>query len=172
MAEKFLVPFNLGAPVESILPILERIVPPGSKVTFLFSCPVDVWTWLGDHWVATESRAKAVAAGKNILARYDWDEQMRLAERKIAGIRWVLARRGVETVAALGGSLSRMLRDYLLHPDFQILLLSTANGSTTLELARLCFGLLRRVRETALPPILLYRSGTRISRDDPMASAR
>ena len=172
MPEKFLVPFKANAPVEGILPILERIVPPGSKVTFLFSCPVDVWTWLSDHWIVTESTAKAVAAGKKILARYDWKEQMRSAERKIVGIRWVLANRGVETAVAVGGSLSRILRDQLLHPDFQILLLSTANGSTTFELARLCFGLLRRVRAAGFPPILLYRSEPRISRGDAVASAR
>jgi len=146
MAEEFVVPINASGSIEEIVPVLERIAPAGSKVTFLFSCPVDGRTWLRDHWIVTESTAKAVAEGKKIMARYAWEEQKRLAERKVAAVRWALAKRGVETAVAVGGSLSRVLREYLLHPDFQILLLSTANGSTTFELARLCFDLLRRVR--------------------------
>jgi hypothetical protein len=172
MAEEFVVPINASGSVDEIVPVLERIAPPGAKVTFLFSCPVDGWTWLRDHWVVTESTAKAVAEGKKLTARYAWEEQKRLAERKVAAVRWALGKRGVETAVAVGGSLSRVLRDYLLHPDFQILLLSTANGSTTLELARLCFGLLRRVRAAGLPPILLYRSEPRITHGDAVASAR
>jgi hypothetical protein len=172
MAEEFVVPINASGSIEEIVPVLERIAPAGSKVTFVFSCPVDTWTWIRDHWIVTESTAKAVAAGKKLMARYAWEEQMRLAERKVAAIRWALAIRGVETAVAVGGSLSRVLRDYLLHPDFQILLLSTASGSTTLELVRLCFGLLRRVRAAGIPPILLYRSEPRISRVNAVASAR
>ncbi|HKA31837.1 MAG TPA: hypothetical protein VKH64_01390 [Candidatus Binatia bacterium] len=172
MAEEFVVPINASASIDEIVPVLERIAPPGAKVTFLFSCPVDIWTWLRDHWVVTESTAKAVAEGKKLMARYSWEEQKRLAEQKVAAVRWALAKHGVETAVAVGGSLSRMLRDYLLHPDFQVLLLSTANGSTTLELARLCFALLRRVRATGLTPILLYRSERKISRGDALASVQ
>ena len=161
MAEEFVVPINASGSVDEIVPVLERIAPPGAKVTFLFTYPVDGWTWLRDHWVVTESTAKAVAEGKRLMARYAWEEQERLAERKVAAVRWALAKRGVETAVAVAGSLSRVLRDYLLHPDFQVLLLSTANGNTTLELARLCFSLLRRVRAPGLTPILLYRSATR-----------
>ncbi len=171
MAEEFVVPINASGSVEEIVPVLERIAPAGSKVTFVFSCPVDIWTWIRDHWIVTESTTKAVAEGKKLMARYAWEEQKRLAELKIARVRWALAKRGVETAVAVGGSLSGLLREYLLHPDFQILLLSTASGSTTLELIRLCFGLLRRVR-AGIPPILLYRSEPKISRVNAVASAR
>lgn len=172
MAEEFVVPISASGSVDEIVPVLERIAPPGAKVTFLFSYPIDGWTWLRDHWVVTETTAKAVAEGKKLMARYAWEEQKRLAERKVAAVRWLLAKRGVETAVAVAGSMSRVLRDYLLNPDFQVLLLSTANGNTTLELARLCFALLRRVGPTGLTPILLYRSERRISRGDAIASAR
>src|SRR4051794_25842098 len=143
MADNFLVPVKSRDRIEEIVPVLEKIAAPGTKVTFVFSYPIDTWAWLSDHWVATESTAKAVAQGKKINTRYAWEEQKRLAEHKIALAREVLGKIGVETVLALGGSLSGAVRDYLLNADFQLILLSTGNGNATIELANLFLRLIR-----------------------------
>jgi hypothetical protein len=172
MADKFLVPIKAGDRIEEIVPVLEKIAGPGTKVTFLFSYPVDTWTWLRDHWIVTESTAKAVAEGKRLLARYAWEEQKRAAERRIASAREKLGKIGVETVLALGGSLSGAVRDYLLNSDFQLILLSTANGNATIELARLFLLLFQRVKRSGIPPILFNRSRREVDREHSLASAR
>ncbi|HEX9443370.1 MAG TPA: hypothetical protein VGA73_04585 [Candidatus Binatia bacterium] len=172
MAEKFLVPMKAGDRIEEIVPVLEKIAGPGAQVTFLFSYPVDTWTWLRDHWIVTESTARAVAEGKKIMARYSWEEQQRSAERSIAVARERLGRLGVETALALGASLSGAVRDYLLNADIQLILLSTANGNATIELARLFLLLLRRVKRAGVPAILLDRPGREAGREDSLASAR
>jgi predicted amino acid dehydrogenase len=156
MPGKYLVVLKEDDRVGEIVPALERIVSPGAKVTFLLSYPVDAWSWLRDHWVVTESVRKAVSKGKSLLAQYSWEEQTRLAEKRIVSAREVLEKMGIEVTVILKGGFSRALREYVSDPDFQLLLISTANGSATIELVRLVLVSLRRIKRRGFVSFIPY----------------
>lgn len=76
---------------------------------------------------------------------------------KIALARETLGKMGVEATAALSKGLLRALRETMLNPDFQLILMSAVNSGTTVEVARLAMLLLRRVRRSNLSFLLLHR---------------
>jgi len=160
MADKFLVVLREHDQVMDIVPTLERMVRPGSNVTFLLSYPVNSWTWLQDHWITTESARNALASGKRLVAQYSWEEQMRLAEKKIALAQLRLAKLGIDVGVILKSGFNRAIRDYMRDPDFQLLLVATVNGNATFELARLLFLCLRHVsRRSVVSLVPYYRRG-------------
>src|ERR1051325_2635187 len=131
MADKFLVVLREHDQLADIMPTLGRMIRPGSTLTFLLSYPVHTWTWLRDHWITTESSRKALASGKRLVAQYSWEEQMRLAEKKIAFARHRLGMLGIEVGVILKSGFNRAVRDYMRDPNFQLLLVATANGNAT-----------------------------------------
>jgi hypothetical protein len=155
--EQILVAMKKRDRIQEIVPILKKMAEPGMKVTFLFSYPVDAWAWLGHHWVVTESTRGAVSEVKKLAAKYSWEEQKQLAEQKISLARETLGKMGVEVASALTGCWRRALRDTMLNPDFQLILMSAANGSTTVELARLLTLLLRPIKRSNFPFFVLHQ---------------
>jgi hypothetical protein len=160
MADKFLVVLREHDQLADIVPALEKIIRPGSSVTFLLSYPVNSWSWLRDHWITTESTRRALASGKRLVAEYSWEEQMRLAEKKIAFAHHRLAMLGVDVAVMLKSGFNRAVRDYIRDPNFQLLLVATANGHATVELARLLFLCMRHVsRRSVVSLVPCYRAG-------------
>ena len=160
MADKFFVVLRERDRILDVVQALERMVTPGGKVTFVISYPVDTWAWLRDHWITTESVQKAVSSGKSVLAQYSWEEQKRLAEIRIAFAREALGRIGVEVGLVLKNGFCRAVRDYMLDSDFRLLLISTANGNATIELLRLLFVFLRRIKTRGFVSFMPQRSVT------------
>jgi hypothetical protein len=160
MADKFFVVLRERDRILDIVQTLERLVAPGAKVTFVVSYPVDTWAWLRDHWITTESVQKAVSSGKRILSQYSWEEQKRLAEIRVAFAREALGRIGVEVTVVLKNAFHRAVRDYMFDSDFRLLLISTANGSATIELLRLMFVFLRRIKASGFISFMPRRSAT------------
>ncbi|HEY3305524.1 MAG TPA: hypothetical protein VGL70_18530 [Candidatus Binatia bacterium] len=151
--------------MQEILPIIQKIAKPDMKVTFLVPYPVDPWAWLRDHWIVTESPRKAVSEGKRVLARYSWDKQKRLAERRISVAREALGKMGVEVGLVLKGCFSQTLREYVLSENFQFVLMTAVTGQTMLGLMHLTTILLRRIKRPNLPSFLLYRSAALTEED-------
>lgn len=157
MAAKMLVALHEREQIQEIIPVLEKIARPGMKVTFLVPYPTNTWAWLRDHWIVTESTRKAVSEGKRILTQYSWDEQKRLAERKISLAREALEKMGVEVALMLKQGLRRAVRECVLSEEFQIILMSAGRGDTALGVAQAGMLLLRRIKRPRSRSFLLYR---------------
>ncbi len=157
MAEKILVALHERDQIEEFVPALEKIAKPGMTAIFLVSYPLDTWAWLRDHWIVTESTRKAVSEGKRNLAQYSWDEQERLAERKISPARAALEKMGVEVAVMLKQGLRRAVRECVLSEEFQLILMSAGRGDTALGVAQAGMLLLRRIKQTRSRSFLLYR---------------
>lgn len=157
MAGQILVAVSERDQMEEIVPILEKIARPGMKVTFMLPYPMNSWAWVRDHWIVAESARKALEEGKRIVAQYSWDEQKRLAERKIALAREALEKIGVEVALMLKEGLRRAIRECVLSEEFQLILLSAGRGDTALGFAQAGMLLLRRVKRPHSRSFLLYR---------------
>ena len=99
--------------VEEMIPCLEQLARPGMRVVFLVPYPVQLWRYVRDHWITTESVRAAVLAGRQTMEHYSWELQRARAERKVAPARDALRKKDIQVVVELyTGSLRKALRDY------------------------------------------------------------
>jgi hypothetical protein len=63
MAGQILVSLSSDDRIEDLIPQIEQVAKPGTKVTFLMRYPVDPWAWLRDHWINSESAKDADGSG-------------------------------------------------------------------------------------------------------------
>lgn len=96
MAGQILVSLSSHDRIEDLIPQIEQVAKPGTKVTFLMRYPVDPWAWLRDHWINSESAKDAMAAGRRVLETYSYDAQKQLADKMVLLARNTLSRMGVE----------------------------------------------------------------------------
>ena len=156
MAEKILVALKRDDQIQEIASILQKVAKPGAKVTFLMPYPASLRPWLRDHWITTESPRKAMWEAHRVSARYSWEKQTRLAERKIAVARDALTKMGVEVALVLRGCLNAAVREYVLTGNFQLLLMSAGTGRLAMELGRLSILWLARIHRSSFSVFRLY----------------
>jgi len=156
MAEKILVALKRDDQIQEIASILQKVAKPGAKVTFLMPYPASLGPWLRDHWITTESPRKAMWKAQRLSARYSWEKQTRLAERKIAVARDALTKMGVEVALVLRGCLNAAVREYVLTGNFQLLLMSAGTGRLAMELGRLSILWLARIHRSSFSVFRLY----------------
>lgn len=156
MARQILVALKSDDEIQEIASILQKVAKPGAKVTFLMPYPASLGSWLRDHWITTESTRKAMWEARRLSARYPWEKQKRLAERKIAVVRDVLSRMGVEAAVLLNGCLSSAVRECVLTGEFQLLLMSAGTGRLAMELGRLSILWLARIHRSRFSVFRLY----------------
>jgi hypothetical protein len=100
-----------------VIPCLENLTRPGMTVVILVPYPLEFWPYIRGHWVTTESVRAATELGREIIARYSWESQQELAERKFAAVREALGMKGVEVeVNFYTGSLKEALLKYSADP--------------------------------------------------------
>ncbi|MBI2361335.1 MAG: hypothetical protein HYV04_20910 [Deltaproteobacteria bacterium] len=139
MASQILVALRRSDRVEEMVAYVEKVAQPGGRVVFLVPYPVDLWLYIGDHWVEVESAREAILAGRRLGSRYSWHVQKALAEQKIAPAQEVLARKGVEVAVDLyTGSLKRVLKDYEASGEIYLVIIRALGG-------RLLANLLQRI---------------------------
>lgn len=100
-----------------VIPCLENLTRPGMTVVILVRYPLEFWPYIRGHWVTTESVRTAMEVGREIIARYSWENQQEIAERKFAAVREALGMKGVEVeVNFYAGSLKEALLKYSADP--------------------------------------------------------
>ncbi|HEX9662650.1 MAG TPA: hypothetical protein VGB27_10230 [Candidatus Binatia bacterium] len=101
-----------------VIPCLENLTRPGMTVVILVPYPLEFWPYIRGHWVTTESVRAATELGREIIARYSWESQQKLAERKFAAVREGLGMKGVYVeVIFYTGSLKEALLKYSADPN-------------------------------------------------------
>jgi hypothetical protein len=105
-------------PVDELMACLETLVRPGITVMFLLPYPIESRSFLLDHWVTTESVREAMAVGRKIQHRYDWEAQRELAWQIVAPAAAALEARGVRVEVHLySGSRAKVLKKYTVDKD-------------------------------------------------------
>lgn len=113
MEGQILVPFNSRNQVSDIISVIEKAAKPGMRIVFLVRYPMNIWEWLRDHWVTTESSRGAMLAGRKIMDKYSIERQRALAEKVVAPWRHALEKMEVKvTVDVYTGSLARVVENY------------------------------------------------------------
>jgi len=128
MAGKILVPLKRRNRAEEIIPYLEQIAKPGMRVIFLVPYPAELWAYLSDHWITTESASKAMLEGRKITEGYSWELQMGLAEQRISSLRRVLEPKEVEVAVDLyTGSLRKVLKGHCASGDVHLIIMKAGS---------------------------------------------
>jgi hypothetical protein len=157
MASQILVALSPSHRMEEVIPYIQEIATAGMRVVFLIRVPADLWSWLRDHWVTTESSKEAMLAGSKIIERYSWERQRALAEERVAPWRHVLQNMGVEvSVDAFTGSLASMIDSYGRGGEFS-LIMRTATGLAIFRFLHQAIAFVGLLRRTTLRPVLLLR---------------
>jgi hypothetical protein len=123
MEGQILVPFNSHNRLSDIISVIEKAAKPGMKIVFLVRYPTNIWEWLRDHWVTTESSKGATLAGRKIMDKYSIEGQRALAEKIVAP--WLHALEKIEvkaTVDVYTGSLSSVLENYSRRDGISLLI--------------------------------------------------
>ena len=123
MEGQILVPFNSHNRVSDIISVIEKAAKPGMRIVFLVRYPMNIWEWLRDHWVTSESARGATLAGREIMDRYSIEGQRALAEKMVAPWRHALEKMEVKvTVDVYTGSLSSVLENYRRRDGISLLI--------------------------------------------------
>jgi hypothetical protein len=117
MDAKIVVALAQHEDVEEVISCFDFLIRPGMTVVVLVPYPLELLPYIRDHWVTTESVRAATELGREIIARYSWERQQELAERKFAAAREALGMKGVEVVVNFyTGSLKEALLKYSADP--------------------------------------------------------
>ena len=118
MNKEILVAVKTHDRIEDMIPCLERVAQPGTKVTFLLRYPVDGFTWTKEE----AGTAAAALEAKKLADYYSWEANVKRAEKKVSPALGVLRRNGVEaTVDVYAGSLSKVVKRYASEGDVTVM---------------------------------------------------
>ena len=154
MAGQILVPFSSHDRVEDIIPQIEQMAKPGTKVAFLMRYPVDPWAWLRDHWINSESPRDAMSASRRVLETYSYDAQRQLAEQMVLLARNTLPKMGVEVaVDVYTDSFRTVVESYTCKGDVQ-LVTPAKKGLSMIRLMHRTVAFLGLFKRTRSPAVL------------------
>ena len=158
MAAQILVAVKRNERLAEIIPYVERIAQPGMRVVLLFPYPVTGnFTWLGDHWVTTESTREAMLAGRALVERYSWELQKGLAEHRALAAGEALVRKGIEVaVEVYTGSLKKVLREDTASERVHLIMMRAGSDHWMMELLRRIPPLVGFRGESSTHPVLLF----------------
>jgi hypothetical protein len=118
VSKQILVAMKPQDRIENMLPSLERVAQPGTKVTFLLRYPVDGFAWPKQD----AETAAAALEGKKLADYYSWEENVKRAEKKVSVALEVLHRNGVKATADVyAGSLSKVVKRYASEGDVAVM---------------------------------------------------
>ena len=112
MSKEILVAMKSQDRIEDMIPCLERVAQPGTKVTFLVRYPVDGFISIRSNEVF--GRAAALAETQRLGKYYSWEENQKRAERKISRARETLQRKGAQVAVDLyAGSVKKAIKSHV-----------------------------------------------------------
>ncbi len=160
MSKEILVNVKSYDRVEDILPCLERVAQPGTKVTFLVRYPVDGIISIRSNEVF--GRAAALAETRRLGKYYSWEENQKRAEWKVSPARETLQRKGAEVAVNLyAGSLKKAIKSHVPEGGENLVMTRAGIGqwifTSFLHGTNSVFGFFRRAR---FSPVLLIQPRT------------
>jgi hypothetical protein len=152
MSKEILVALKSQDRIEDMVPCLERVAQPGTKVTFLFRYPVDGFAW------AKQDAETAVAAleGKKLVDYYSWEENVKRAERKISPALEALHRKGAEVAVDLyAGSLRKAIKSHAPEGGISLIMTRVGIGQWITSFLSGTISALKLFKHPSFSPVLL-----------------
>ena len=117
MNKKMLVPLARNDRTEEMIPYIEKVARPGTKVVFLVRYPVD-----GFIWAKEEYGMRTALPARELVNYYSWENNLENAKRKLSPVCEAMRTIGVEaTVEVYAGSLKKALRSHTLNSDVYLI---------------------------------------------------
>jgi hypothetical protein len=154
MSKEILVAVKTQDRIEDIIPCLERVVQPGTKVTFLVRYPVDGYAW-PKHDPGTIAGA---LEAKKLADYYSWEVNVQRAERKVAPAFEVLSRKGAAVaVDVYAGSLKRAISNHAVKGDVHSIMTRAGIGHWITSFFNGTNSVLRFFKRPSFSPVLLIQ---------------
>ncbi len=166
MAEKILVTLKRGDGAEGIVPYIEDVAKPGTKVVFLvhypLTGPMAYLGWGRDNLIAPKSQAQSAIASKALGQKYSWEEQVRLAGQTIFPACEGLRTKGVEIEIDLYGayddSLKKKVERYARNGGVQLIMTRPGMGLKFMNFIQEAIRLFGLQKRSNYSPVLLFHS--------------
>jgi len=164
MAEKILVALKRGDGAEEIVPYIEDVAKPGTKVVFLvhypLTGPMACLGWGRDNLMAPKSHAQAAIASKTLGQKYSCEEQVRLAGEKILPACKGLRTKGVEIEIDLYGSyedsLKKAVERYTRNGGVQLIMIRPGVSLRFINFLQEAISLFGLPKRPNFSPVLLF----------------
>jgi hypothetical protein len=147
MGKQILVPLKKEDRMEEVLPYVEEIIQPGTKVQFLICYDGSFELALQASRAVREAEVRDPAAFREVAAMYSGKGQRLAAAAKVLPACESLREKGAEvTIDLYTGSVRRMVRSYVATGDVHLVMTKSGIGSTIANLlsgAASVFGLRR-----------------------------
>ncbi len=167
MAENILVTLKKGDRVGEIVPYIEEVAKPGTKVVFLMRYPVTIsveyMELVQGTLVAKEWGEQATMAAKALGQKYSSEEQVRLAGRQVYPTCEGLRKKGVETdIKLYEGSLRKAVRNYTRNGGVQLIMTSPGIGLRIMNFLQKTVGLFGLLKRPSFAPVLLFHPNPQV----------
>jgi hypothetical protein len=154
MSKEVLVAVKTDDRIEDMIPCLEKVAQPGTKVTFLFRYPVGGFIRSKEVF----GSAAALAEAKRLANRYSWEENQKRAEEKVSPALEVLYRQGTEAaVEVYAGSLKREISRHVPEGGVQLIMARAGIGQWIASFFNGTNSVLRLFKRPTFSPVLLIQ---------------
>ena len=154
MSKEILVAMKSQDRIEDMIPCLEKVAQPGTKVTFLFHYPVD-------GFALPKQEAGTIAAAleaKKLAAYYAWEANVQRAERKVSPAFEVLSRNGAEAaVEVYAGSLKKAISKRTRKGDTHMVMMHAGIGQWIASFFNGTNSVFKLFKRPSFSPVLLIR---------------
>ena len=156
MNKKILVPLGQYDQSEEMIPYIEKVVRPGTKVVFLVRYLMD-----GIGWRKEEYGMRAALEAKNLVKYYSWEGNLEKAKQQVALVCEALQAKCIETVVDVyAGSLKKAVRSYTLNGDVHLIMTRAGIGDWIARLFDGTTSVFKWFKRPRLSPVMLINPRT------------
>jgi len=154
MSKEILVAMKSQDRVEDIIPCLERVAHPGTKVTFLLRYPVDGFIRANEVKLFSRSLEEA----KRLTKHYSWDENIKRGEKKVSPAVEALQRKGAEAaVDVYAGSLKKAVSMRTPKGDVHLIVMRAGIGQWIASFFNGTNSVFKLFKRPSFSPVLLIQ---------------
>jgi hypothetical protein len=160
MNKKILVPLGRYDSSEEMIPYIEKVARPGTKVVLLMRYPVD-----GFVWAKEEYGIRAALKAKQLVNHYSWEGSLQNAQKQVAPACEALCARGIEAaVDVYAGSLKKAVRSHMLSGDVHLIMTRAGIGEWISRLFDGTTSIFRWFKRPSFSPVMLINPPRRCER--------
>ena len=156
MNKKILVPLAQNDRTEEMIPYVEKVARPGTKIVFLVRYPVG-----GIKWPTKEPDTETTSEVNELLDYYSWEANLKRAKAEVAPAVEALGRKGVEVaVDVYAGNLKKAVRSHTSNGDVHLIMTRAAMDNWIGRLLDGAMSIFRSFKRPSSSPVMLINPRT------------
>jgi len=156
MKKLILVPMKRDDRAEDLLPYVEEVARPGTKVVFMAPYPVE-----GFRWSYEEYGRKAIEEGISLVNYYNWDTNLQKARERMAPAIEALSAQGIDAAVDLyAGSMKKAVRDYAEKGGVHLIVTRASVGGWLERFLDAAASVVRSIVRPSFSPVMLINPRT------------